>query len=223
MRFCTKCGKQLNEAAIFCTQCGQPVNSVIEMPESAPLHKGTESKPKKKKVLAVVLPIVIVVVVIAAVVLGIFIHKKNCEAYMENANAFSQMVVYTTLKDVGTEISDAYDAYSQQQPYNGVLYSSEESAVEAARASVADNIAKAKSEKEDIDKLYHKLMKSPVLKNKEMKETDAAVQEVYLAYCDLYDIVVNPISGSTSDWVSAFWESSVNVAKEDLQLLACLV
>ena len=68
MRFCWKCGSELDEDAKFCSACGTPVAPVVAEPERKRVEK---ERPQISKEVAKIVAIVVIAVVIMGLVIGL--------------------------------------------------------------------------------------------------------------------------------------------------------
>lgn len=90
MKFCTKCGKEIDETVNFCPECGADTqNSINEVANSSIGGDMNVSKPKQKNFKKIFLPIIGVVLVIAIGVVSIIAfgskkYEKVAESYMDS-------------------------------------------------------------------------------------------------------------------------------------------
>lgn len=135
MRFCTKCGKQLEEGLKFCTNCGEPVKPIDnsqENPQASQQGRPQSSQqmrpqmdsrggrsgmppvmpPQKddsnKKMIVIMAAILAVVVITCIIIVALFLTKNN-----DNETANSNNVAQTE------EVTETYepDTYYEETTY----------------------------------------------------------------------------------------------------------
>lgn len=76
MKFCTKCGKQLPEAAMFCDRCGQQTQSVQPVQTIPPRDLQQEKTVRRNRGVGVVLILAAVALVVAVILMAIAQYNR---------------------------------------------------------------------------------------------------------------------------------------------------
>ena len=210
-KVCESCGMELTETQEFCGRCGAKVGVQISAPSTDAINQYNAAIPKKKK--SIVLPIILAIVLLVAAIGGVLVYtniqeQNRIEAiaeYKENAYNFYYEVLSTgaTMEDIGNEIKTSWSAYVTSSRYNGVKYSSVDSAVAAAQSYMSSEISTVKSNDYTIESLYDSLRDVPDSSDYTLREIKELVEEVYDAYKEMYSCIISP-SGNYTSWTSEF-------------------
>ena len=153
------------------------------------------------------MPILLGSIALVAVIAGVLIYffvsrAKSAEEYKNDANDFYLTVLSASadLEGIGNEIEDSWKAYVTSSYYRGSRYYSVDTAVDAAERYMSSEIAAARSDYYTIRDMYDDLGDPP---NDDLRSLGRAVEELYDAYLDLYDCVIDP-SGSYNSWTEEF-------------------
>ncbi len=220
---CNSCGTPIQEGQGFCPRCGQKVGIDSNMsvnPAINQFNANLENKKKKSKVLPIVLAIVIAVVGLG----GYFTYStiqenKRQEAiakYITDAQEFSSAILVSgsNMEKIGNAIQTAWGKYvnsSYGAYYNGTYIYSVDSAVNAAQDEQAARISAVKSYDSKIQSLYKTLLVLPDAEDQELQEIKEYVKEVYDAYEEMYDVVIE-VSGNYTTFKSAFGDADSELA-----------
>lgn len=221
---CGKCGTELQEGQEFCPKCGQKaglivdtnVNSAINQFNET-LNKTNEKKKKKSKVLPIVLAIVLLVVGVGGYFTYSTIQEKNKEeaiaTYVSNAKTFCSDILTAggKMETIGNKIQSNWHTYIYDNGYYYKIYDSIEDAVYSAQKDQSSNISAVESSKSEIESLYSKLLKVP--NGSDLDEVKSAVQDLYNAYTDMYDCVMD-VTGNYSQYTSNFGDCDNAVSKK---------
>lgn len=221
---CGKCGTELQEGQEFCPKCGQKaglivdtnVNSAINQFNET-LNKTNEKKKKKSKVLPIVLAIVLLVVGVGGYFTYSTIQEKNKEeaiaTYVSNAKTFCSDILTAggKMETIGNKIQSNWQTYIYDNGYYYEIYDSIEDAVYSAQKDQSSNISAVESSKSEIESLYSKLLKVP--NGSDLDEVKSAVQDLYNAYTDMYDCVMD-VTGNYSQYTSNFGDCDNAVSKK---------
>ncbi len=125
MKYCSKCGKQLEDYVKFCNNCGAPVQTQNTPPVQNNYSSGGGEKDGNGKKTIILLAVALaVVVVVCAVVLIVFVMKNNSEDTVE----------LTTANDVTT--TQAPDLSADNARYNSLLQRYNKAKLKAAKKGV---------------------------------------------------------------------------------------
>jgi len=201
---CSKCGAELQEGQVFCPKCGQKTAMAVDV--------GTDNKQKNK-----IVTVILVIVLVVAGITGYFvingIRQKNTEKevknYVSNARKFYNTVLNsgTSMEEIGNEIQSNWRTFIFDNNYK---FSSIEDAVYSAQDSQVVNVKYVKVMNSDIEKMYTDLMKVP--ENSDLSGVKEAVIDVYDAYVDMYECVMN-VKGNYNQFTSDFSDSDNALAK----------
>lgn len=204
-KLCTNCGTELKDTQTFCNNCGQrvgggdvEVNPAIEKFNQEIIKKQSSSRAKIVLWAGIAFSIIVAIVLIFSAW-----QKQRVEEYKKNAKTFCSEVLAAAanLETIGNEIENEWYDYIYDR---WSIYDSVDEAVAGAQYNMSDEIAKAKRQKGNIDRLYAKI-KKPVNNSDEMEDLCDAAEAFYEAYEDMYDCVIDP-SGNYNTFKAEFSE-----------------
>lgn len=216
---CDKCGAQLQEGQEFCPKCGQKVGLKIDSNVNAAIaefNSGLEKKKQKTKTLPIILVVVLLVVGIGGFTIFSAIQKRNkelaIERYITTANSFYSecLSAGSKLETVGNEIQSNWRTYIYDNGYYYKKFDSIEDAVYSALRSQSSNVTAIESSKTSIDSMYTDLLNVP--EDTDLNDVKYAVQNVYDAFEDLYDCVID-VEGNYNQYTSLFSRCDSDLAK----------
>lgn len=232
-KVCAGCGTVLQDIQQFCPKCGQKYDAVSEPAVNTAISQfnaNIEQQKKKTKTRPALIAVVLVVVAIIGIIIGSIISENKrleaIEEYKETAAAFSSTVLSSgsEMEDIGNAIKSAWRSYvysSYGTYYNGTYIYSVDSAVAAAQKEQASKISSVESRDSQIRSMYNTLCDLPDDDDPELQRIRNAVEDVYDAYTEMYDVVID-VSGNYNTYTSAFSRVDTNLASA-LQALDNLV
>ena len=206
----------------------EPVTDSSARPPEEPGGK------KKKKtwllILAVLLAVILVIAGAAAFLIGRANRRQNEQearqrqenaqyavaCYRDDAKAFcmTSIMLGSGMEDIGNEVKKFWGAYIiNQTSYKGHSFYSAQSAVSASRIEQSENIEKAKKAAPMMKSMYEALQNLPDENDEELQDIKDAVKELYAAYEDMYDCVMD-VSGSYISFGSRFSSADSTLARK---------
>lgn len=173
MKFCSKCGKQIEDAAPFCQFCGQPQNSQPQAPYTQPAaspysyaQPTAPQAPVKKKKKKIWIPIVIIVALLsiaAGVITPLFLltgsfspedaARNYAKALYNNLDA-EEMYKYSVSRSMQKALKkvDDHTKSDALDKYNEIIDELKEHGIEkySISISIEDKEKLSKSELEDM-------------------------------------------------------------------------
>ncbi len=223
-KVCAGCGTVLQDNQQFCPKCGQRYEAVIEPAVNTAINQfnaNLEQQKKKTKTRPAIIAAVLVIVAIIGIIAGSIISENNrqkaIEEYKATAASFSSTVLSSgsEMEDIGNAIQSAWRSYvysSYGTYYNGTYIYSVDSAVAAAQKEQASKISSVESRDSQIRSMYSTLCDIPDEDDPELQRIRNAVDEVYNAYVEMYDVVID-VSGNYNTYTSAFSRVDTNLAE----------
>lgn len=222
---CSRCGYELQEGQEFCPNCGQKLDVPVDAALNATIAQFNTGIKKKKKKIKIILPIILVIVLAVAGVGGYFVYsniqQKKMEeaiaAYKQDARDFCMDVAESgsNMEKIGNAIQSAWSAYISNSRYgtmyNGTYIYSIDSAVAAAQDEQSSAISSVRSNDSKIKSMYKSLLVVPDTEDQELQEIKDAVKELYEAYEDMYDVIIN-VSGNYLSFKSDFGDTDSELA-----------
>lgn len=130
-KYCTHCGKQISDTAVFCKYCGTKVEIAIEQPETqvpkTPIPTSSDDEKKSGKTIAVIVVAIAVVVITAAIVALIYFAKNNDTDSAGNTETSENIQEEDTEEQAPESISD--DGGIESKSVNNSRYNVGESYV----------------------------------------------------------------------------------------------
>ncbi len=226
---CAFCHAPLGAEEKFCPRCGRPAG----MPVGVPFVPSNQ-KPKKnnKKVIIISVSIAAAVLILAAVAVavGVVIVANNARAaeeariaaieeYVDDVEQFGYQILDSCakLEDIGNEMQDCWYDYVYNHQ---TKYASPREAVDDAYDALSSDVADVKSAYPGFKTDYNLLMNTLPDQTDDLIEIQDAVEDLYEAYDDFYDCILNPtgnysaFSSKFSDTDEAFLDKFENL--EDL-------
>lgn len=221
---CSRCGNELKEGQEFCPNCGQKLDVMADAGLNSTIAQFNTGIEKKKKI-RIVLPILLVIVLAVAGVGGYVVYsniqQKKMEeaiaAYKQDAKDFCMDVAEagSDMEKIGNAIQSAWGAYISNSRYgtryNGTYVNSVDSAVAAAQDEQSTVISRVRSNNSKIQSQYKSLLVLPDTEDQELQEIKDAVKELYKAYEDMYDVIIN-VSGNYLSFKSDFGDTDSDLA-----------
>lgn len=205
---CANCGTPLREGQIFCPKCGHKTEIVVDAGKEAapspcdtskeaasPCDAGAEKKPKSKKSLVLIAIILVFCIGLAVALLGIKAVKEQ-SAYKEAAAGLYASIssAVDLLEDVGSDgVSDWYsevynDIYCHDN--DGVRRVKMQAYIVNFTIAHSDSISAISDAYDEIAGIYENMASSAGGTESEFEPLKDAVESVYAAYTEFYEIVV---------------------------------
>ncbi len=212
--FCSNCGTKLQDGQQFCPNCGQKVGLAVDARVSNAISQynaGVVSKKKKAKALPIVIGLAAIAVIAVGLVISNLVGAMKPEeaiaAYKESAAEFCSIVLSdaTLLENIGNAEIGYWRDYINDNRYGSI-----EMAVLVAQIDNADAISAVEGNYDRITMAYKELLKLPKGAGSELEAIKDAVEEVYAAYADFYDTVMN-VKGTYSTFSAIFLDADDEV------------
>lgn len=222
---CGKCGAELQDGQEFCPKCGQKAGVAFDNAAASAISQfnaGVEKKKKQSKKLPIIIAAVLAVCVgLGVMISGIMGDKKAEEdmaAYKAAAADFYSDVLSDAalLEDIGNDEVSYWHDYIYDDAYSSI-----EMAVLMAQVDNADSMSTVEANYDGITSAYKELLNLPENATSELEENKDAVKDVYDAYVEFYDTVMD-VTGNYNSFSDAFHETD-NAMSSAIKKLGNLV
>lgn len=232
---CIKCGAEFGDGQEFCAKCGTPRKSILKCGKcGALLEENLEfcpkcgyslncydkRKKKRNKIISIAAAVVLLLCGISSFIIYNTIQANNREeaiaAYKKNAYDFctAALTSGSDMEKIGNEIQSYWGKYvGGLHYYNGYSMSSIDDAVAAAQKEQESNIQTVKNAASTIQSLYNSLLTIPDIENQELQEIKTTVKELYDAYQNMYDCVID-VSGNYTTFKSKFGDTDSEFSRK---------
>ncbi len=135
MKYCTKCGKALEDDVKFCANCGHPTSNVANESNGsmAPASNGSDNGGNKKTIIILAVALACVVV-ICAVVLVIFAMKNNETEEVATTSVNAETTLANNENDLGryNSLTERFNAAKLKAANRGVSVKNQKNAAKEA-------------------------------------------------------------------------------------------